>query len=127
MALVKNRFLKQLLFFLGVFSLALGTIGAFLPLIPTTPFVLLAAWCFLKSSKKAHDWIYRQPLFGKALTNWEKNKIITRPTKLLAISMILLSLLLIWLKVDDLWIKYSVTTLLLVVMLFIATRREHPL
>jgi uncharacterized protein len=113
MAVVKNRIVRLCLFSLG-----------FLPLLPTTPFLLLAAWCFLKSSERAHGWIYRQPLFGKALRDWEKNRSIARPTKLIAISMIILSVVFLWSRVNDLWIKYLVTALLLIVSIFISTRNE---
>ncbi len=93
-----------------------------MPVLPTTPFVLLAAWCFLKSSEKAHIWLYRQPIFGKALQDWEKNRSINRTSKVLAISMIALSVVFIWAKVDNTLIRYSVTLLLLLVSAFILTR-----
>jgi len=87
-----------------------------------TPFVLLAAWCFLKSSEKAHAWLYRQPLFGKALQDWERNRSIPRSTKVIAITMIALSIVFIWVKVDGPQIRYSVTLLLLLVSAFILMR-----
>lgn len=124
MAVVKNRVFRLCLFTLGILSVGLGTLGAFLPVLPTTPFLILAAWCFLKSSERAHAWIYRQPLFGKALKDWEKNRSIARPTKLIATSMIILSMAFIWMKVNDLWIKCLVTVLLLYVSIFISTRNE---
>ncbi len=124
MAVAKNRVIRLCLFSLGILSVGLGTLGVFLPLLPTTPFLLLAAWCFLKSSERAHAWIYRQPLFGKALKDWEKNRSIARPTKVLAISMIILSVVFLWSRVNDLWIKYLVTALLLIVSIFISTRNE---
>jgi uncharacterized protein len=124
MAVVKNRIVRLCLFSFGILSVGLGTLGVFLPLLPTTPFLLLAAWCFLKSSERAHGWIYRQPLFGKALRDWEKNRSIARPTKLIAISMIILSVVFLWSRVNDLWIKYLVTALLLIVSIFISTRNE---
>lgn len=124
MAIVENRFLRTLIFSLGLLSLLLGVVGAFLPLLPTTPFVLLAAWCFVRSSSKAHDWLYRQPVLGPALRNWQEKKSISRPTKILASSMIFLSSILIWQKVNICWVKISVLTLLLCVVIFIVTRRE---
>lgn len=122
MAAVKNRVVRSCIFILGILSIALGVIGAFAPVLPTTPFVLLAAWCFLKSSEKAHAWLYRQPLFGKALQDWERNRSIPRTTKVIAINMIALSIVFIWVKVDGVQIRYSVTLLLLLVSAFILTR-----
>lgn len=124
MAVVKNRIVRFCIFTLGILSVGLGVLGAFLPVLPTTPFILLAAWCFLKSSERAHSWIYRQPLFGKALKDWEKDRSIARPTKVLAVSMIVLSVTFLWTKVGNLSIKYLVTALLLFVSIFISTRNE---
>lgn len=124
MAVVQNKIIRMTLLILGVTSVVLGVIGAFLPIIPTTPFILLAAWCFLKSSVRAHDWLHRQPVFGEILRNWEKNRAIARKTKIVAISMITVSLLVIWMQVKFLWLKIAVTVLLVAVALFIWTRNE---
>lgn len=124
MAIVRNHFLKILLFSLGLVALILGVIGIFLPLLPTTPFVLLAAWCFMKSSTRAHQWLYRQPLISKSLRDWERNQSISRRTKILAVAMIAGSAIVIWFKVDPAWIKISVYLLFFAVVTFIITRNE---
>lgn len=124
MAVVKNRVIRSCIFVLGTLSVVLGAIGVLLPVLPTTPFILLAAWCFLRSSRRAHNWIYRQPLFGKALRDWENARSIARSTKVLAISMIVLSLVIIWVKVCNPWIRYLVTILLLFVSIFISKQNE---
>lgn len=124
MSVVKNRITRSLLFAFGILCVVLGFIGAFLPLLPTTPFILLAAYCFVKSSPKAHQWLYRQPVIGKALINWEKNKSISRKTKFLAIAMIMTSLIFIWIRVPLLPVKIIVTLILLSTSTFIATRNE---
>lgn len=124
MSIVKNPVVRASLFSLGFVSLALGIIGAFLPVLPTTPFLLLSAWCFVKSSPKAHQWLYRQPGLGKSLRDWERNKSIAKSTKVVAISMIALSLVFIWIKPLMLWLQISVTVLLIVVSIFIVTRKS---
>ncbi len=124
MAVVKNRAIRSCIFVLGILSVVLGAIGVFLPVLPTTPFILLAAWCFLRSSGRAHNWMYRQPLFGKALKDWENARSIARSTKVLAIFMIVLSVLFIWIRVSNPWIRYLVTILLLFVSVFISKRNE---
>ncbi|QLY27310.1 YbaN family protein [Bdellovibrio sp. KM01] len=116
--------LRSALVVLGSVSLILGIIGAFLPVLPTTPFVLLSAWCFLRSSEKAHAWLYRQPLFGKALTDWDRNKAISRKNKVIAITMILFSLCFMWWSVPNTYLVASLTVVLLAVSIFIATRNE---
>lgn len=105
--------------------MALGVAGAFLPVLPTTPFLLLAAWCFLQSSPKAHQWLYAQPGLGKALRDWDRNKAISRSTKVVAIAMILISLIVMWVKVQVLWLKILVSAILLTVSVFIITRNEN--
>lgn len=121
-----NLFIKYLLFGFGIMSLTLGVIGIFLPLLPTTPFLLLAAWCFLKSSPTLHAWMYRQPYMGKALKDWEEERIISRPAKVMALLMITLSGGVIWYKVDLLVLKIFVTIILCGVSIFIITRNEKP-
>lgn len=125
MAVVKNRALRYLLYTAGCVALALGFIGAFLPVLPTTPFVLLAAWCFVKSSPKAHQWIYKQPVIGSALRNWEENRAISRKSKIIALSMIAVSAVIMILKVHILWLKITVLLILATVSTFIATRNEN--
>lgn len=125
MVVVKSRFIRFCIFLLGVLSVSLGIAGVFLPVLPTTPFILLSAWCFLRSSEKAHAWIYRQPLFGKALKNWDEGQFIERRAKLLAIGIIALSVIFIWISASHLWIKYIVTALLLSVTVFITSRSER--
>ncbi|PJE79225.1 Inner membrane protein YbaN [invertebrate metagenome] len=58
----------------GIVSLALGILGIVLPLLPTTPFVLLSAYCFARSSQRLHQWLLCHPWFGKLLTYWEKHR-----------------------------------------------------
>lgn len=74
----------------GFLSLTLGVIGIFLPVLPTTPFVLLAAGCFARSSPKLHQWLRNTSLFGNILVNWEQNKCIPLKSKFIAVSMIVL-------------------------------------
>lgn len=121
---VKNPALRATLFFFGIVFVILGFIGLFLPLLPTTPFILLATWCFMKSSEKAHHWIYHKSVFGPSLQDWQKNRAIRKPVKILASAMICLSILLIFLKVENIWLKSSVVFGLILVMSFIVTRRS---
>lgn len=56
---------------LGWFSLVLGTIGIFVPLLPTTVFIILASWCFARSSRRFHTWLHAHPRLGPLLNDWE--------------------------------------------------------
>ena len=69
-------------------SLVLGIIGIFLPVLPTVPFVLLAAACFSRGSKKMHDWLVRIPFAGKVIGDYEKGRGVSRRTKLTALLML---------------------------------------
>lgn len=119
----KNPLVRTTLFILGICSVVLGTAGVFLPVLPTTPFVLLAAWCFFNSSPRAHQWLYKQPVLGAAIKDWEQNKSIARSTKVVALSMIFFSLIWLWIKVDVMWVTILVSAILVGVSLFIATRK----
>ncbi|MBS1960853.1 MAG: DUF454 family protein [Bdellovibrionales bacterium] len=123
-ARIANPYLRTAVFSVGCVSLALGILGAFLPLLPTTPFVLLSAACFVRSSEKAHAWIRRQPLLGKALADWERNRAISPRTKIVAVALIAVSLVGIWARVDRLELKLAVSSLLVGVSAFIATRKS---
>ncbi len=56
--------------FLGILSLILGLVGAVLPLLPTVPFLLLAAFCFARSSAKLHHWLTNHPRLGPPIADW---------------------------------------------------------
>lgn len=70
-----NKIKKYLLISLGFIFLGLGILGIFLPLIPTTPFVLLSVSCFYKSSQRFHSWLLNHKVFGKIIRNYKEKKI----------------------------------------------------
>ncbi|HAG91211.1 MAG TPA: DUF454 domain-containing protein [Bdellovibrionales bacterium] len=97
-------------------------IGAFLPILPTTPFILLAAWCFIKSSSKSYNWLQNHHWLGPPLKRWEKRGAISKLSKFVAISMITLSLALIWSKEIPTLIQLLATFCLVGATTFILTR-----
>ena len=70
---------------LGGLFLGLGLLGVVLPVLPTTPFLLLAAGCFARSSPRLHSWLLAHPVFGPPIRNWEENGAISRKAKRLAV------------------------------------------
>jgi uncharacterized membrane protein YbaN (DUF454 family) len=68
-------------FAFGAAALALGALGVVVPLLPTTPFVLLAAFAFARSSERWHAWLLSHRLFGPLIENWRAHGAISRPAK----------------------------------------------
>ena len=83
---------RGLLLAAGVACVALGVVGIFLPLLPTTPFMLLAAACFARSSRRFHEWLLANRTFGPLILEWEKHRSLPRRTKLTAIVLMSLTL-----------------------------------
>jgi hypothetical protein len=68
----------------GLASLLLAIAGVVLPLVPTVPFLLLAAYCFARSSETLHDWLLGHPTLGPPIQHWRENGAISRRAKKLA-------------------------------------------
>ncbi len=85
--------MKILLNIAGCIALLLGLLGIFLPLLPTTPFLLLASACFMRGSKRMHDWMRNNSLFGRYLRDFEANRGIPLRAKIVALLLMWSSLL----------------------------------
>ena len=93
-----TRVKRIVLIIVGLMALALGGLGIFVPLLPTTPFVLVAAVAFANSSERLHQWLLEHDVFGELISNWRSHGAISRPTKIVSlvsmVAIVLVSVLL---------------------------------
>lgn len=111
---------------LGLLSVALGAIGAILPLLPTVPFMLLAAFCFARSSERLHAWLLSHPRFGPAIVDWQTHGAIRHPVKRISTAAILVVFglsLIMGIRPEILVIQ---GVILASVLVFIWTRPDGP-
>jgi uncharacterized membrane protein YbaN (DUF454 family) len=69
----------------GLVALALGAIGIAVPLLPTTPLILLAAFAFARSSNRLHEWLITHDVFGTLIDNWQRHGAISRRAKIASV------------------------------------------
>ncbi|MFP4015451.1 MAG: YbaN family protein [Halanaerobiales bacterium] len=80
-----NIILKSFLIIIGTLFIILGTLGIFLPLLPTTPFLLLAAACYIRGSEKMYHWLINNKYFGSYIRNYREKKALPFRTKIIAV------------------------------------------
>ena len=114
---------RNLLFLIFAYLCAgLGVIGAFLPVLPTTPFLLLAAWAATRGSPELHRWLYEHPRFGPPLRAWEEDRAVATSAKWLACVLMAVSWIIMVLMTDG-WVVPVITGVLFVsVSGFLVTR-----
>lgn len=95
--------MKILLTILGLLSLGLGILGIFLPVLPTTPLLLLSAALFLRGNRKLYDWLLNHPKLGPYIRNFMVNKSIPLKIKVLSVSMVWITLINCAIFVADHW------------------------
>ncbi|MGC9421630.1 MULTISPECIES: YbaN family protein [Vibrio] len=91
--------------FVGGLSLLLGILGIVLPLLPTTPFILLASACFFHGSPKFYYWLNHHRVFGPILVHWQQHRAVSRRVKRRGCLLILASFTLSIVVVSHLWLK----------------------
>lgn len=110
----------------GGICVALGMIGALLPVLPTTPFMLLAAFCFARSSPRLHGWLLAHPTFGPVIQSWQAHGAIAPKVKRMAVLTIAACFLFaVFLGLKP-WLLLLQGTVLAAVSLFILTRPDGP-
>ncbi len=102
--------IRVLLNTLALTSIALGVIGIFLPLLPTTPFILLAAWCFSHSSQRFHHWLLNHPHLGQIVHTWQDDRGISRSTRNRVVVLIWLSMAVSAMLLKSVWVALVLAT-----------------
>lgn len=95
--------MRVILTVLGFISLGLATLGVFLPVLPTTPFLLLAAALFLRGNRNWYDWLMNHPKFGTYISNFTVHKAIPLRVKIVSVALVWVTLLNCALFVAEHW------------------------
>ncbi|MDH3578333.1 MAG: YbaN family protein [Gammaproteobacteria bacterium] len=106
----------------GLMSVAVGAVGVVVPLLPTTPFLLIAAFAFARSSARLNRWLREHRSFGPLIDNWHRDGSIDRKVKRIAIIVLLMTPVITWLFGAPLWIIVCQIVVLSAAAVFILTR-----
>ena len=118
--------MRYLWMLLGLMATGAAMAGAVLPLLPTTPFLLLAAFAFARGSPRLHAWLLGHPAFGRLIHNWQEHRSIDRPTKALAVTVMVLTFLLSLLLGVASKVLLIQAVVLSLAALFFLTRPSRP-
>jgi hypothetical protein len=102
-----NRAKKALLVAAGSVCLALAVLGVFLPLLPTTPFLLLASACYVRSSARLHGWLMRNRLLGGYIRNFQERRGVPVRAKVVTVALLWLPLLYSVYRLDVFWLELA--------------------
>ena len=119
--------MRPLYFTLGWTFFGIGFAGAFLPVLPTTPFMLVSLWCFSRSSPRFHNWLYSHKFFGPPLQQWHEYRVIPLTAKIVAL--LFMTIALIYMHVFSVfafWVKLMATTIIIYGAWFILTKPSRP-
>jgi len=116
----RKKIIKALYFTGGTISLILGIIGIVLPILPTTPFLLLAAACYARSSEKFYHWLLNNRILGSYIRNYIEGRGMPIKVKIFTISMLWITILIsIIFFIQIVWIKYLLLIIAIAVTLHI--------
>ena len=117
---------KKIYICVGLLAVGLGIIGAFLPVMPTVPFLLVALFCFERSSKKYHEMILNNKYFGKILRDYYEGKGLTTSVKIKAILFLSCGIGFSFYKVQHLYLRIMLAVIWLGVTIHIVLLKTKP-
>ena len=119
---MKDIILNKLLVYSGTFFLVIGIIGIFIPILPTTPFLLLAAVCYARGSKKFYNWLINNKWLGEYIKNYREGKGIPINVKILTIAFLWITILFsTFIIISNYLIQIILLTIAIVVTIHILT------
>ena len=107
---------RYLLIALGWLCVGLAFIGAIIPGIPTTIFLIIALWAFAKSSKKFHTWLLSHRKFGPILKNWQSHKVVPKKAKILMVILQIVAVIMLYFTTKSM----PLSVILSVILIFVA-------
>ena len=110
---------KIIYIILGSISLILGVIGIILPLLPTTPFILLALFFYFRSSEKLYNWVLNHKLFGSLVYNYVKHKTVSKKSKIFALLLLWSTIIVSTILIDQLIVYIVLPIIALLVSIHI--------
>ncbi len=117
---------RALWLLIGLLATGAGIAGVVLPLVPTTPFLLLAAFAFARSSDRLHAWLVNHPRLGPPITDWQDHGAISRRAKILAVVVMLATLAIGWWLGLETWLVGVQAVAMAGAASFILTRPDGP-
>jgi hypothetical protein len=118
--------LKPFYVVLGLVSTGTGIVGMFVPVLPTTVFLIIGLWAFSKSSRRLQLWLWNHRTFGPTLRAWHLHRVIPIKAKIAAISVMALSFVIIIIEAQSWRMPAIVGAIMAPIALWIATRRNYP-
>ena len=112
--MLKSKILRIICIILGFICLGIGVLGIILPILPTTPFLLLTSFFFMKGSKRFNDWFLSSKIYKKYLENFSKNKVMTIYGELTLLSFVSLMIIMTMFIVNNLTV--SIILMILVIL-----------
>lgn len=111
--------LRAILVTVGTVSLAVGVLGIIIPVLPTTPFLLLAAACYARASDRLYAWLIGQPSLGPIITEWRSSRSLPPGVRVRALALVALSFGVSIVLADDLLVRGALLATALVVGVFL--------
>jgi uncharacterized membrane protein YbaN (DUF454 family) len=117
-----NKFFRYLLVIAGTIFLGFGVIGIFLPILPTTPFLLLAAACYARSSQRFYNWLMSNKWFGNYIKNYHEGRGVPLNFKIFSITLLWTTILIsIFIIIKNFWIELILIIIAIGVTIHILT------